>query len=441
MKNRRSAATILLILVSIYSAGSTDVSDLHPGAAWGLSAHSENGQFAAVLIRPPDINDCVLEVYEVNAPENKQLWKANVPLKHPHGAIFVSNGGRYVTRLDTDRQAEGDALEFYVREQGKIKGYSREQLLSFCQALTGKGKWDLFPTFYMFHTFEGLTFFCGLMWSQQGSCWVAWNAATGDLIEVNQTLEPRMTDDARRHFRKQLAQQGQSGNKIVACAFLSRWKRTEDRRLVEKMLQDRDFITNPVWVEKPSFLTQLFRQININTEKRYQLDYLYASSGYREFADRALAEWDGKVVGRNLRWRAYPYHYLGTVRLKVVLKGRPKKDGGLWVYLLPESVDRAEWDQKRPEHYLAEEFDGLGSEYEIGRTIPCIFGGVTPGKYCIKAVWDKAKPFEPFNRRSDDFCRPQNGDYESADSPVIEVKAGQTVDVGVIQCKQKVKGK
>ena len=101
----------------------------------------------------------------------------------------------------------------------------------------------------------------------------------------------------------------------------------------------------------------------------------------------------------------------------------------------------ADWDHTRPEHYLIGKFQDLGSEYKIGRAIMCIFGGVTPGKYWVKVVWDKAKPFKPFNRRGDDFCRPQKGDYESVDSPVIEVKAGRIVDVGVIECKQKVKGK
>jgi hypothetical protein len=206
------------------------------------------------------------------------------------------------------------------------------------------------------------------------------------------------------------------------------------------LLTDQDFVTNPIWVERSSFLQTLLEQINIETQTRYQLDYFCASSGLREMADRELEKWDGKVTRDRLRWCKHPYHFLGTVRVHVVLKSRPKTVGGLWVYLVPASVGRAEWDQKRPVHYLMAEFDGLGSEYEIGRTTPCIFGGVTPGKYWVKAVWDKAEPFQPFNRRSDDFCKPQKGDYESVDSPVIEVKAGQTVDAGVIECKQKVKG-
>jgi hypothetical protein len=210
------------------------------------------------------------------------------------------------------------------------------------------------------------------------------------------------------------------------------------------LLTDEHFVTKPMWVERPSFLQRALQQININTEERYELDYFYASSLIRQHADRALADWKGKATGGWLRWRGYPFHYLGIVRVQVALKTKPKEAGGLWVYLVPASVDRAEWDRERPVHYLMAEFDGFGSEYKIGkeRTVQCIIGGVTPGRYWIKAVWDKAEPFQPFSRRSsDDFCTPQKGDYESVDSPVIEVEAGKVVDVGVIECKQKVRGK
>jgi hypothetical protein len=270
--------------------------------------------------------------------------------------------------------------------------------------------------------------------------WVCWNAATGEHIEVDKRLVARITEHTRQHFRRELALEQRYYTKLLAWLFLARLKRPEDRALLEKFLTDQDFVTNPIWVEKPSFLQELLYQINIETEPRYQLDYFCASSGFREMADRNLAAWDGIPVGRRLRWCKRPYHYLGAVRVQVVLKSRPKKVGGLWVYLVPASVDRDEWDQKRRIHYLMAEFDGFASEYEIGRTIPCILGGVTPGRYWVKAVWDKAEPFQPFNRRSDDFCTPQKGDYESVDSPVIEVEAGKVVDVGVIQCKQKVKG-
>ncbi|HUT29422.1 MAG TPA: hypothetical protein VMX13_06500 [Sedimentisphaerales bacterium] len=441
MKGWQLVGAVLLTLVSICFGVSTDVNDLHPGAGWGLSARSENGQFAVVLIRSPDMNDCVLEVYDVNASQNKLLWKADVASNFPRGGLFLSDDAGCVARLNTREESRGDALQFYTREQGKIKGYSHDQLLGFCETLTGKGKYNLFPTFYMFHTFEGLTYFCGCLFGKAGLQWVAWSAADGQHLNLDQTVANSITDDARRHFRKELGHEGESPNKILGCLFLSHFKRPEDRPYVEKLLTDQHFVTNPIWVERSSFLQTLLEQINIETQTRYQLDYFCASSGFRETADRELEKWDGKVTRDRLRSRKDPYHCLGTALVQVVLKSTPKRVGGLWVYLVPASIGRAEWDHKRRLHYLMAEFEGLGSEYEIGRTIPCIFGGVTPGKYWIKAVWDKEKPFEPLDRSGDGFCRPQKGDYESADSPVIEVEAAQTIDAGVIQCKQKVKGK
>ena len=438
MKSWQLVAAVLLSFVSVCSARSTDVNDLHPGAGWGLCAHSENGQFAAILIQPADINDCVLEVYDVNGPENKLLWKANVSSNYPRGGLFLSNDASYVARLNAPKESRGDALEFYVREQGKIKGYSREQLLGFCEALTGKGKWDVLPAFYIFHSLEGLTYFCGSILGREKLHWVCWAAASGEQIEVDERLEAIVCEGLRQRQRKVISDSQRTEDATLACLFLSKLKRSDDRVLLQKLLSDQAFVTTPKWFEAKSLLQRALERINIDTETRYELDYFYGWSLIRQSADRALAQWEGKVVGGHLRWRGYPYHYLGTVRVQVALKAKPKKAVRLWVYLVPASVGRAEWDRERPVHYLIGEFEGLDSEHKIGRTIPCIFGGVTPGRYWVKAVWDKAKPF---HRRSDDFCRPQKGDYESVDSPVIEVKAGKVADVGVIECKQKVKGK
>jgi len=96
------------------------------------------------------------------------------------------------------------------------------------------------------------------------------------------------------------------------------------------------------------------------------------------------------------------------------------------------------WDNKRPIQYLFADFDSLETDLPIKRTIRCVFDGVTPGKYWVKAVWDKEKPFA---KRDANFYRPEKGDYENLVSPIIEVKAGKRIDAGTIKCKHKVNGK
>ncbi|MHC4213891.1 MAG: hypothetical protein ACYSWP_11015, partial [Planctomycetota bacterium] len=68
-----------------------------------------------------------------------------------------------------------------------------------------------------------------------------------------------------------------------------------------------------------------------------------------------------------------------------------------------------------------------------------LFGieGVTPGKYRLKVVWDKAKPHcEEYAH----MCLPQRGDYQNIKSPVITIKAGQTVENVIVDCTHEVTG-
>ncbi len=55
--------------------------------------------------------------------------------------------------------------------------------------------------------------------------------------------------------------------------------------------------------------------------------------------------------------------------------------------------------------------------------LPCVFEGIMPGEYRVKAVWYQTKRLEPsYNCVK---CLPKTGDYESLMSPVFEVKAGE----------------
>ncbi|MHC4156809.1 MAG: hypothetical protein ACYST6_18100, partial [Planctomycetota bacterium] len=269
MKSRQLVAAVLLTFVSVCSGRFADVNHLHPGAGWGLINYSENGRFAAVLLRPADVNGCVLEVYDLNTPENSLLWKADASWKASRTTMFPSNDGKYIVILDKRKEAPGDALEFYARDKGKIEGYSRQEVLSVCQALTGNTREDILPSFHIFHNWEGDTYFCGCMLGKEELHWVCWSAASGDHVEIHKRLVARITEHARQHFRRELALEQRYYTKLLAWLFLARLKRSEDRALLEKFLTDQDFVTNPIWLQKPSFLREFFHQINIETEPRY----------------------------------------------------------------------------------------------------------------------------------------------------------------------------
>jgi hypothetical protein len=383
----------------------------------------------------------MLGVFDVNGEEKTLSWKIPLSLKPWLNKIFVSNDGKHVVVLDRAMRPQGQALVFYNKEKGKIKRYSDEEVLKLSQKVTsGNGK-GAFPCYSFFHHCKGLTYFCSLVLQSRQFHQLIWNATTGEQIEVNQTLSAGIRKQARECFRKDIMEGGNYINKQLACLFFLNIKRREDRALIEKLLADEYFVTNPMWNDEESTADSILEKVGIRTSSRAKLEYFFAESGMREVADKALSEWDGKVQEADFSWswgRGYVYYCLGEVSVKVILPAKPKKLQNLWVYLVPESVERAEWHKKRPIHYLFADFDGWDVNYKIGRTVACVFGGVTPGKYWVKVVWDRKKPF--YNE-DDEFYRPEKGDYESVVSPVIEVKAGQTVDVGKIKCNKKVKRK
>lgn len=439
MKSCRSFLAVVVTLSAVCSGTLASDSNLPSKRSWSKSANSDNGKFTAVLRWSLDVNECVLEVLDANARERTLLWKNVVSLKHLVADVFVSDDGKYVVMLDRPEKTADDAFEFYSKDKGRIRGYTHEDVLELSQKVTsGMGK-GAFPCYSFFHHYKGLTYLCSLVWQSEEFHWLVWDAASGEPLKVNQVLAASIYEKAREQFKKEILQEGDFIDKISACMFLLKLKRPEDRVLIEKLLADEHFVTNPICTYRESFVERILEKVGISINGRDELEYFFAESGMREIADKALSEWDGKVKEAVFRasWgRGYVYYRLGEVSVKVVLPARPKKLQNLWVYLVPESVDRAQWAETQPIHSLFVDCDGWDVNYEIGRTVPCVFKGVTPGKYWLKAVWDKEKPFYD---RGDDFYRPQKGDYESVDSPVIEVGAGQEVDAGKIKCNKKVK--
>jgi hypothetical protein len=144
-----------------------------------------------------------------------------------------------------------------------------------------------------------------------------------------------------------------------------------------------------------------------------------------------LAQWDGKPKDI--------YYYLGTVEGTLKLHASPKAgDRWLCIYLLPGEVIKDNWYAEVPIHRITAYFGKYSFHNEKWPTsnIPFRIQGVTPGKYRVKAVWDKAQPYN----FGDNYIKgpPQKGDYQSIYSTIINVEAGKTVDNIIIDCTHKV---
>jgi hypothetical protein len=158
-------------------------------------------------------------------------------------------------------------------------------------------------------------------------------------------------------------------------------------------------------------------------------------------AERILANWDDKPAKTRDRSRQ-TYYYLGVAEGTITLPRPPQpSDRWLCIYLIPEATPKETSYSKVPVHRLTAYF----GEYSFhnstwpGENIPFRIRGVTPGRYWVKAVWDKAKPYN----FEDNYITgpPKPGDCESRELPVITVQAGETIADITIDCTAEVTGK
>jgi len=166
-----------------------------------------------------------------------------------------------------------------------------------------------------------------------------------------------------------------------------------------------------------------------------------ARSHKRETADQILARWDGKDSDNTGLGSSDNYQFLGTLKCSVAFTAAPaKKEGTIRVYLIPESIPLKEWASERPAQYLIADLnysypyvfeDDRGRDGSLSDLVSFIIYGVTPGRYRLKAVWDKTAPFE---KKDEIVCRPRLGDYESATSPVISIRKGSATEGAKIEC-------
>jgi len=410
----------------------------------------------AGTIPPFPAGDRKIQVFAVNASQKKLVWSTTAPPGNAGGAL-VSNDGSYVATVDRSLWPEWDAVEIFCRDKGRTAGYSRDVIISLAEQVHGiviTKKLERYigvridPSPYsdersyvsrmrsshaVFHRSRGRTHFCLGIWDGNEFHWLAWDAETGERIGVDQVFAGEILEDAHRQCRGQIIR-----SQKFNLDFLVKLRRPEDRPLIEGLLDADDFHTmvKSGSYKEPAF-GWLFEKLGIHLEGTIELDYVRASSSIRWDADRALGRWDGKGPCRSSPRNTVCHHYLGNVLVDIALPAKPKRRGGLWVYLVPDSVSRKQWLRQPPAHCLHVEFKSTDPRLKPGQTISCLFITATPGRYWVKAVWDKAKPYYNGDVK---FYKPQKGDYESVVSPVIEVKAGQVADVGVIECKQKVKG-
>lgn len=389
---------------------------------------SENKLFVAHVIPAKKETKPKLEVFEIKDSEKTPLWQCILGNEGTPMDVFISDEGKYVATVNECSRrvhgALGDYVVAFYNKEGLVKNYSLEQILHYPdniderefrkltrRSVSGRS-WASMPMFL--DQYNAKLYFC--VWLLYGQRWLAWEVSSGEEVKISDKMVKRWNEKGRLWARKQGIK---SKSWASAVQFLGKFKKNKDREIIESLLTNKDFYT---WYEQ--------------TGRKF-LRY-YCWSPKRALAERILAEWDGKPM-KNPGRSNQEYYYLGVVEGTVKLL-QPPKAGDRWlsIYLIPSSTAEEKWYRKVPVHRLTTYF----WKYSFhncqwpGSTIPFRIQGVTPSKYWLKAVWDKAKPYN----FEDNYITgpPQEGDYQSVESPIITVKAGEKIENIIIDCTHKV---
>lgn len=399
------------------------------------STSSENGNFAVYLTPPKEKGDGLLEVIEIKDQNEAILWKSTLKDQYLPMEVYVTNEGDNVVTVNQIGSAGyGDYVIAFYNANGLIKNYSMEEILHLPKNIEYSELRELVPhstssRWWDKHSIKFLDMNSGKLnfciWLGVFNRWAAWDATTGQEVKPDEKMISKWDTKARLLAIKRIRQgpEGLSPDEDNApFVFISRFRRPEDRKLIEQLLSDGQFY-GMILSSKNNFL------------------HYTQFSGRRSFAEQLLAKWDGKLteIDDPFDYNRQIYYHLGVIDGVVKLPQIPRiGDGTLWVLLVPEKVTKNRWQIEPPIHRLVVPFDkylfGIYSP-KVSRNFLYRIEGITPGKYWLKAVWDKAKPRRKQYAR---ICRPKQGDYESIESPVITIEAGKIVQDVIVDCTHKV---
>jgi hypothetical protein len=422
--------TILAAFLSVTATVSADF--WYFSSERGRAACSENAKFVVYLTPGKQEEQPLIEVFQIKDSQELRVWQCRMGNRSNPLEVNITNDGKYVATVNNaGRAGYGDYVLAFYDTNGLIKNYSLEQILaslhvdyaefdkSVPKSISSRW-WDRYSVKF-FSSHNAATYFC--IWLDLVDRWVAWDPSNGRRVEVAEAMIKRLNNRTRLWAVKTIEEgsfalgRGPCGEE-TPYVFLSKLRKPEDRNIIERLLSDGRF------------------NVEIQSSKQESLHYVQGS-GMRSLGEKLLAKWDGRATeapGPNQEHEQI-YYYLGVVDGTIRLPHVPEAgDGTLWVYLVPAGIGTDQWHRKPPVHRLAASLDEfLISEDGPNVSRDFLFGveGVTPGKYWLKAVWDKATPYcETY----DAICLPDRGDFQGVAPTVVTVKAGQTVENILIDC-------
>jgi hypothetical protein len=286
-------------------------------------------------------------------------------------------------------------------------------------------------------------------WDQQKDRWLAFTVPDGDKFEVTDQIAERWNEFTRRkildaiyqrkqeQLRARLREMAPRLNRLTTLLarnaeapaidslhyqFLLRRKNPADRKIFETMLESEGRY-EPIPLSCFSS-----PQIYQNQFKK--------GSGERELADDILAEWDGKrPKGSSKNSDSHVPYLLSRLSGRLQLPAPIlNKAGYVRIHLIPEKKRNAKWTSDAAVEELVCSLNAPSPwQSDLSDAIQFSFRTVNPGKFYLKAVWDKRPP-------NDDLTSAGAGDYESDLIGPIALNAGGLVTNIVINCTNRAPG-
>ncbi len=360
-------------------------------------------------------------------------------------SLLLSNDGSHAAALcSTYNIADNNPVLLLCDPKGVTRSFTLDELMPSAGIEDSwKKSWNAGQVKFFLQD-GGRTLFCLRQFIDgQFAIWLCLDIATGQAVTVDDELSQRLDDAGRDSARAILEGRAVESDlrffQLGAMMFLQDMHLEDDRRLLVAEMFNAPCTTDATagWKDHETVADRGPHWIS--------------SSRSRRFAESLLCEWDGQP---NDLWRSVitPSLSFGEVHIRVDLPVAmtEKQQLGL-VYLMPETVSPADWTHASAKRVvplspgmidqrLREKLGDL-----LNGSASAILYQTPPGKYWIRFVYletaEDAAVSRNRNRGWDILpeCIPSEdnpGLFVSPPSAVFEVKAGETVELPLIQCNQ-----
>lgn len=253
-----------------------------------------------------------------------------------------------------------------------------------------------------------------LVWDREDDAWQAFAIGSEKNIEASPVLVAHWNELTRARIRQRIANKEEVQE--TELEFLAVRRNPEDRAIFDKLLRGEKVVSLA-----PDDLPQPPRAAWVSVDDPY---FFVKEDRARIIGDRLLALFDQKPMQKEVYCHGtQKLFYLGQVSGIVELPTPIRKEAGtMRILVKSEQASASEYLEAALRQQTRDQID-------LTDEISFAFSSLPPGKYRVKAIWDRTAPFT-------DRDRAGAGDYESNWSDPLEVAAAGDAQV-ILECSRR----